>query len=121
MAGQSNALNTPSLVVVDEAVIPDGFWEPQAPRLNRQTLLAELKQGESIAGVALCNPQPCLKREGKVMGFSGGRCGDGSLFGLTYRRIKMFSSEAAEFAGAHRHTLGSAVAVLPGAAGLDIE
>jgi hypothetical protein len=75
MAGQSNALNTPSLVVVDEAVIPDGFWEPQAPRLNRQTLLAELKQGESIAGVALCNPQPCLKREGKVMGFSGAAAG----------------------------------------------
>ena len=51
---------TPSLVVVDEAVIPEAFWEPQAPRLNRQTLLSELKQGEPIAGVALSNPQPVL-------------------------------------------------------------
>ena len=51
---------TPSVVVVDEAVIPAAFWEPQAPRLNRATLLAELKEGESIAGVALSNPQPVL-------------------------------------------------------------
>jgi hypothetical protein len=51
---------TASLVVVDEAVIPEAFWEPQAPRLNRQSLLAECKQGESIAGVALSNPQPVL-------------------------------------------------------------
>src|ERR1700693_5946861 len=51
---------TPSLVVVDEAVIHERFWEPQAPRLNRQTLLSELKQGESIAGVALSNPQPVV-------------------------------------------------------------
>jgi Siphovirus Gp157 len=51
---------TPSLVVVDEAAIPVIFWEPQAPRLNRQELLSELKQGEPIAGVALSNPQPVL-------------------------------------------------------------
>lgn len=51
---------TPSLVVVDETVIPAAFWEPQAPRLNRQTLLSELKQGGPIAGVALSNPQPVL-------------------------------------------------------------
>jgi Siphovirus Gp157 len=51
---------TPALVVIDEAVIPEIFWEPQAPRLNRQGLLAELKQGETIAGVALSNPQPVL-------------------------------------------------------------
>jgi hypothetical protein len=51
---------TPSLVVIDEAAIPEAFWEPQAPRLNRQTLLSELKQGERIAGVALSNPQPVL-------------------------------------------------------------
>jgi hypothetical protein len=51
---------SPSLVVMDEAVIPSEFWEPRDPRLNRQALLAELKGGIAIAGVALSNPEPVL-------------------------------------------------------------
>ena len=51
---------TPSLVVIDEAVIPSAFWEPREPRLNRQALLAELKHGAGIAGAQLSNPQPIL-------------------------------------------------------------
>jgi hypothetical protein len=50
----------PSLVVFDEAAIPEAFWEPQAPRLNRLELLAELKQGNAIAGAQLSNPEPVL-------------------------------------------------------------
>lgn len=45
------------LVVMDEAAIPHEFWEPRDPRLNRQALLAELKGGGAIAGVALSNPE----------------------------------------------------------------
>jgi hypothetical protein len=51
---------SPSLVVMDEAAIPQEFWEPRDPRLNRQGLLAELKQGATITGVALSNPEPVL-------------------------------------------------------------
>ena len=51
---------TASLVVIDEAAIPEAFWEPQAPRLNRQELLAKLKQGSAIAGAQLSNPEPVL-------------------------------------------------------------
>ena len=51
---------TPSVVVVDETALPADFWEPQAPRLNRQALLAELKQGRAIAGAELSNPEPVL-------------------------------------------------------------
>lgn len=51
---------TPGLTVVDEAVIPDSYWEPRPPRLNRQALLCELKSGASIAGVLLSNPQPVI-------------------------------------------------------------
>jgi hypothetical protein len=51
---------TPSLVVVDEAVIPEAFWEPQAPRLKRQELVAELKQGRAVRGAQLSNPEPVL-------------------------------------------------------------
>jgi len=36
------------------------YWEPREPRLNRQGLAKELKQGAEIAGVALSNPEPVL-------------------------------------------------------------
>ena len=51
---------SPSLVVTDETVVPAQFWVPRDPRLDRQALLAELKHGGDIAGVALSNPQPVL-------------------------------------------------------------
>jgi hypothetical protein len=51
---------SPSLVVVDEAAIPKAYWEPREPRLNRQSLTVELKQGAQIAGVGLSNPEPVL-------------------------------------------------------------
>jgi hypothetical protein len=51
---------SPALVVLEEAAIPSEFWKPQAPRLDRQILLAELKKGAMITGVALSNPEPVL-------------------------------------------------------------
>lgn len=51
---------TPALVVIDESAVPGEFWEAQNPRLNRQRLLADLKQGVAIQGVELSNPQPVL-------------------------------------------------------------
>src|SRR5262249_11977962 len=50
----------PPLQVVDEAAVPSIYWEPREPRLNRQGLAADLKQGAEIAGVALSNPEPVL-------------------------------------------------------------
>src|SRR5262245_17399053 len=50
----------PSLMVIDEAVVPSIYWQPSAPRLNRQELLTELKGGAEIEGVALSNPEPVL-------------------------------------------------------------
>jgi Siphovirus Gp157 len=51
---------TPSLLVLDEAAVPSIYWQPSAPRLNRQGLLSELKDGADIKGVALSNPEPVL-------------------------------------------------------------
>jgi hypothetical protein len=51
---------THALVVVDEKAIPKNFWEPRDPRLNRAALLAELKDGGSVGGVELSNPEPVL-------------------------------------------------------------
>src|SRR5262245_56591208 len=49
---------TPALMVIDEAAVPSIYWEPREPRLNRQELASDLKQGAEIAGVALSNPEP---------------------------------------------------------------
>jgi hypothetical protein len=50
----------PALLVLDEAAVPSIYWEPREPRLNRQELLNELKDGAEIQGVALSNPEPVL-------------------------------------------------------------
>ena len=50
----------PSLMVIDEAAVPSIYWQPTAPRLKRQELLTELKDGAEIEGVALSNPEPVL-------------------------------------------------------------
>ena len=50
----------PALTVIDEAAVPSIYWEPRPPRLNRQELATDLKQGAEIAGVALSNPEPVL-------------------------------------------------------------
>jgi Siphovirus Gp157 len=51
---------TPTLIVIDEAAVPSIYWEPREPRLNRQGLANDLKQGAEIAGVALSNSEPVL-------------------------------------------------------------
>ena len=51
---------SPALMVVDETIIPQGFWEPRDPRLDRAGLLAELKAGTEIAGAQLSNPEPTI-------------------------------------------------------------
>jgi hypothetical protein len=50
----------PALMVIDEAAVPSIYWEPREPRLNRQGLVADLKQGAEITGVVLSNPEPVL-------------------------------------------------------------
>jgi hypothetical protein len=51
---------THALMVIDEAAVPSIYWEPREPRLNRQGLVADLKQGAEITGVTLSNPESVL-------------------------------------------------------------
>jgi hypothetical protein len=51
---------SPALQVVNEQAIPEGFWEPRPPRLDRLALLAALKRGQTVAGAELSNPEPVL-------------------------------------------------------------
>ena len=57
----------PALVVLNEDAVPSICWQPSEPRLKRQILADELKNGEEIEGVALSDPEQVLS---VVMGFS---------------------------------------------------
>jgi len=50
----------PALQVLNEDAVPSIYWQPGEPRLRRQVLLNELKDGAEIEGVALANPEPVL-------------------------------------------------------------
>ena len=43
------------LVVLSESEIPEPFWRPQPPKLDRKGLLAALISGQSVPGVTLGN------------------------------------------------------------------
>jgi hypothetical protein len=51
---------SPSLLVVAEEQIPEGYWIPQPAKLDRQSLLAALKQGDQVTGAQLSNPKQVL-------------------------------------------------------------
>ena len=51
---------SPALVVIAEETIPEAYWLPQPPKLDRQGLLGELKRGAVIPGAELSNPKPVL-------------------------------------------------------------
>jgi len=50
----------PSLIVLNDDAVPSIYWQPSEPRLKRQELACELKQGAEIEGVALSDPEPIL-------------------------------------------------------------
>ena len=51
---------SPSLLILAEEAIPRPYWVPQPPKLDRQSLLAELKRGGEVPGTQLSNPRPTL-------------------------------------------------------------
>ena len=60
----------PALLVLDEAAVPSIYWEPVEPRLKRQELVSELKDGAEITGRHPLQSGTSLEREDTVMGFS---------------------------------------------------
>ncbi len=48
------------LVVTEEGSIPEPFWKPQSPKLDRQGLIAALKSGEQVRGAVLGNPRMAI-------------------------------------------------------------
>ena len=56
----STRAGSPALVVIAEEKIPEAYWLPQPPKLDRQAILAELKRGKMIPGAQMSNPKPVL-------------------------------------------------------------
>jgi len=56
----SARVGSPALTVIAEERIPETYWLPQPPKLNRQAILGELKRGCEIPGTQMSNPQPVL-------------------------------------------------------------
>jgi hypothetical protein len=56
----STRAGSPALVVIAEETIPETYWLPQRPRLDRKGLLSELKHGSTVPGAQLSNPKPIL-------------------------------------------------------------
>jgi Gp157 protein len=50
----------PSLLVLNEDAVPSIYWEPGKPRLKRQDLAHDLKQGLEVQGATLSNSEPVL-------------------------------------------------------------
>lgn len=51
---------TTALVVTEESSIPEPYWLPRDPRLDRMGLLNDLKRGVVVEGATLSNPAPVL-------------------------------------------------------------
>lgn len=50
----------PKLHIVSEATIPDSFWVPQPPKLDRGEIAAAIKAGHEVPGAALDNGSTTL-------------------------------------------------------------
>ena len=56
----SARVGAPPLVVTSEQVIPEAYWSPQPPTLDRQTLTSDLRRGDQVPGACLGNAAPIL-------------------------------------------------------------
>jgi len=53
-------VNPPSVVVTSEADIPQEFWLPQPPKLNKKSLLEAINDGRAVPGAVLSNSKISL-------------------------------------------------------------
>jgi Gp157 protein len=56
----SARIGAPPLVVTSEQSVPEAYWIPQPPKLDRQTLTSDLRRGDEIPGACLGNAAPVL-------------------------------------------------------------
>ena len=62
----STRTGSPALAVIAADRIPEPYWIPLPPKLDRQLLLGEVKRGAEIPGAELSNPKPVLVVRTKI-------------------------------------------------------
>jgi len=50
----------PAVEIVDETAIPQNFWVPQDPKLNKGALYQAIKAGTAVPGAAMAPGEPVL-------------------------------------------------------------
>ena len=50
----------PAVVITDETAIPEWFWIPQSPKLDKRALADALKAGTAVTGAELSNAERSL-------------------------------------------------------------
>src|SRR5215207_9689687 len=50
----------PGVIIVNEQDIPEGFWIPQPPKLDKRQILEALKAGTAVMGAELANTRITL-------------------------------------------------------------
>lgn len=53
-------VSPPGVAVLNEAEIPEPYWIPQAPKLDRKGILDTMKRGVSVPGATLTNAKVTL-------------------------------------------------------------
>jgi hypothetical protein len=48
------------LAIINEEEIPEKYWKPQPPKLDRQSLTAALRAGQSVPGASLGNARATI-------------------------------------------------------------
>ena len=56
----SARIGAPLLAVTSEQSIPEAYWIPQPPRLDRQALTSDLRRRDQVPGACLGNAVPIL-------------------------------------------------------------
>ena len=54
----SARLGAPPLIIISERAGPEAYWVPQPPKLDRQTLISDLRRGDEVPGAALAIQLP---------------------------------------------------------------
>jgi hypothetical protein len=51
---------SPSIVITNEQDIPEPFWVPQPPKLDRRAVLDAMKSGSAVPGAEMANTRIIL-------------------------------------------------------------
>ena len=77
----------PSLIIMSEGLVPETYWVPQPPKLDRQALLTDLKRCAEVPRHSAQQPPTYSCCEDKVMAFTEAQVKNLQLFAIWERNV----------------------------------